>query len=245
MRVVTAAALLLSAAFTGGGQIRQPFVPIGVIDDRPGEQRTSFAELTKLRFTVVGRRDPTEVPYGIRVQVLPAPGTNSSVTPEKLADGIGVVTVRPDSTAVQVRQDAWILVGRGYRGVLFDSWTTLRQNADVLEAAASFADVITRNSALFAPLRLSSRTVGIDPATPDIFARFVESDEAMLLVAANPTDTVQRVTFKFAPDTPEAIWQNMESGSAVNFVAGPEGPIYDRTFTPHDVIVLMIRKQYK
>jgi hypothetical protein len=44
---------------------------------------------------------------------------------------------------------------------------------------------------------------------------------------------------------PEAIWQNMESGAAVNFVAGPEGPIYSRTFTPHDVVVLMIRKQYK
>ena len=67
----------------------------------------------------------------------------------------------------------------------------------------------------------------------------------MLLVAANLTDSVQRVTLKFASDTPEAIWQNMELGGAVNFVAGPEGPIYSRTFTPHDVVVLMIRKQYK
>lgn len=245
MRLVLVTALLIPAAVNLAGQWRQPLVPVGVIDDRPGDQRTGATELTKLRFTVVGRRDPAEVPYGIRVEMLTAPGLDPNLTPPKVADGIGFVTVRSDSTAAQVRQDAWILIGRGYRGVLFDSWTTLRQNEDVLAAAAAFADVVTRNSALFAPLRQSSRAVGIDAQTSDIFAGFVESDEAMLLVAANLTDSAQRVTLKFASDTPEAIWQNMELGGAVNFVAGPEGPIYSRTFTPHDVVVLMIRKQYK
>ncbi len=244
MRVVTAA-LLAVAAFNPGGQRSQPVVPIGVIDDRPGDQRTGLTELTKLRFTVVGRRDPAETSYGIRIDWLPTPGLNPNVTPPKMAEGIGLVTVGKDATAAQVRQEAWILVGRGYRGVLFDSWTTLRLNEEALAAAASFADVVTRNSALFAPLRQSSRAVSVDPPTSDIVARFVESDEAVLLVAANVTDSVQRVTLKFGPDTPEAIWQNMESGSAINFVAGPEGPIYGRTFSPHDVVVLMIRKQYR
>jgi hypothetical protein len=245
MRVVAAAALLIPAGATLSGQGRQPFVPVGVIDDRPGDQTSGLFELTKLRFTVVGRRDPAEVPYGIRLEILRAPGIDRTVTAPKVADGIGTVTVRKDSTPLQVRQDAWTLIGRGYRGVLFDSWTMLRQNAGVLEAAAAFADVVTRNAALFAPLRQSPRTVTIDAPTSDIFAQFVESDEAMLLVAANPTDSPQRVTLRFSPDMPEAIWQNMESGAAVNFVAGPEGPIYSRTFTPHDVVVLMIRKQYK
>jgi hypothetical protein len=37
----------------------------------------------------------------------------------------------------------------------------------------------------------------------------------------------------------------MLTGSAVNFVAGPKGPVYTRTFPPHDVLVLMIRKRWK
>jgi hypothetical protein len=46
----------------------------------------------------------------------------------------------------------------------------------------------------------------------------------------------------FAPDTQEAIWQNMETGSAVNFVAGPDGPTHTYWFRPRDALVLMIRK---
>ena len=46
----------------------------------------------------------------------------------------------------------------------------------------------------------------------------------------------------FAPDVQEAIWQNMESGAAVNFVAGPDGPRYTYNFGPRDALVLMIRK---
>jgi hypothetical protein len=44
---------------------------------------------------------------------------------------------------------------------------------------------------------------------------------------------------------PEAIWQNMESGTAVNFVASAKGPTYTRTFAPKDVLVLMIKKQWR
>ena len=249
MRVVAAAALLviIVAAAPPGGQPRQPFVPIGVIDDRPGVsgQRTGLSELTKLRFTVVARRDPTaDPPRHLRVDVLPGLGLPPDALSADVIGGLESVTVREDSTASQVRRDAWVLIGRGFRGVLFDGWTALRQNPDALAGAASFADVVTRNAALFAPLSASSRAVGVD-AAHDFFARFVESDQAMVLIAANLTDSVQQVTLKFAPDMPEAIWQNMESGAAVNFVAGPEGPIYSRTFTAHDVIVFMIRKQYK
>jgi hypothetical protein len=46
----------------------------------------------------------------------------------------------------------------------------------------------------------------------------------------------------FTRDTPEAVWQNLETGAAVNFVAGASGPVYTHTFAARDVLVLMIRK---
>jgi hypothetical protein len=49
----------------------------------------------------------------------------------------------------------------------------------------------------------------------------------------------------FTPDTPEAIWQNMENGAAVQFVQGPEGPTYRHTFPPRDVMVLVRGKRLR
>ena len=43
-------------------------------------------------------------------------------------------------------------------------------------------------------------------------ARFLESSNAILLIAINHAETPQKVTLTFTPDTPEAIWQNMETG---------------------------------
>ena len=85
----------------------------------------------------------------------------------------------------------------------------------------------------------------VDGATPEIDAQFLESPQALVLIVINRAAEERRVTLAFTADIPEAIWQNMENGAAVNFVAGPDGPIYARTFGPHDVLVLMIRKQYK
>ena len=61
----------------------------------------------------------------------------------------------------------------------------------------------------------------------------------------NHSNEPREVTLNFSPDMPEAIWQNMLTGAAVNFVAGPGGPVYTRTFPPKDVLVLMIRKRLK
>ncbi len=73
--------------------------------------------------------------------------------------------------------------------------------------------------------------------------RFLESSDVIMLIGLNHTDMAQRVTMTFDPDTQEAIWQNMETGSAVNFVAGPDGPTYTCSFRPKDTLVLMIRKR--
>jgi len=51
------------------------------------------------------------------------------------------------------------------------------------------------------------------------------------------------VTLSFGPSIPEAIWQNMETGSQVSFVQGPNGPTYTHTFAPRDAMVLVRGKR--
>ena len=87
--------------------------------------------------------------------------------------------------------------------------------------------------------------VGIDVTGQLVEARFLESADAMLLVAMNHGGTPHKVTFTFGPDVPEAIWQNMESGAAVNFVQGAEGPTYTRTLAARDVMVLVRGKRLR
>jgi Beta-galactosidase len=72
--------------------------------------------------------------------------------------------------------------------------------------------------------------------------RFIESADVLMLIGLNHAAEPQRVKMTFTLETPEAIWQNMETGSAVNFVAGSDGPVYTYSFRPRDVLVLMIRK---
>jgi hypothetical protein len=85
--------------------------------------------------------------------------------------------------------------------------------------------------------------VHIEGAPGLVEARFLESAGAIVLIALNHSDTAQKVTFSFAPSIPEAIWQNMETGSQVSFVQGPNGPTYTHTFGPRDAIVLVRGKR--
>ena len=87
--------------------------------------------------------------------------------------------------------------------------------------------------------------IRIDGAPGLVESRFLESSDAILLIAINHGETMQRVTFRFGPDIPEAIWQNMETGSAVNFVQGADGPTYAHTFAPRDVMVLVRGKRLR
>lgn len=87
--------------------------------------------------------------------------------------------------------------------------------------------------------------VRIDGTGGLVEARVLESADAMLLVAMNYGSTPRKVTFRFGPDVPEAIWQNMESGAAVNFVQGADGPTYTRTFAGRDVMVLVRGKRLR
>jgi hypothetical protein len=87
--------------------------------------------------------------------------------------------------------------------------------------------------------------VKISGASAGVEARFLESSDVLMLIGLNHSDTRQRVTMTFSPDTQEAIWQNMETGAAVNFIAGPDGPTYTYTFGAKDALVLMIRKNIR
>lgn len=242
------AALVVIAGSLSSQVVRGPFVPVGVLVDEASGRlpRDAMDELRRLRFNVVARRETGSIAAALRIDVIPTPGEKSDA-PLTLSrpGGLEVVPVAADVSGTRVRQDAWVAIGRGARGVLFDSWATLTGNPAALAASAAFADVVTRNAALFAPLMPSPRTVRVEPESPEVFARLVESPDAMVLVAANLSDAPRQITLAFSADIPEAIWQNMEAGGAVNFVAGPEGPIYTRAFPPRDVIVLMIRKQYR
>jgi hypothetical protein len=75
--------------------------------------------------------------------------------------------------------------------------------------------------------------------------RFLESARVLMLIALNHSSRPVRATMTFKPDTQEAIWQNMETGAGVSFIAGPDGPSYTYFFRPRDALVLMIRKDIK
>jgi beta-galactosidase len=90
-----------------------------------------------------------------------------------------------------------------------------------------------------------SPEIRIDGAPGRVEARFLESSDAIVLIAINHGDSAERVTFRFGPDIPEAIWQNMETGAAVNFVQGADGPSYVHTFGARDVMVLVRGKRLR
>ena len=107
----------------------------------------------------------------------------------------------------------------------------MRANAEWLQRLVASAGVVPE--------------IRIDGAAGLVEARFLESSAAMLLIAINHADTPQKVTFAFGPDVPEAIWQNMESGAAVNFVQSAAGPTYAHTFGPRDAMVLVRGKKLR
>ena len=137
--------------------------------------------------------------------------------------------------------------------------------ADFLHPDAVPAGEASRYSAVFAAApemlpRAFVEALGgrlrVDPASlqPDVRVdgggglvetRTLESADAILLIALNHGDAPQTVTFTFAPETPEAIWQNMETGASVSFVQRASGLTYRHAFAPRDAMVLMIRTRLR
>ena len=228
------------------------FVPVGVRydpDPDPAIRRTDLENMRRLRFTVIvpGRpgTGPTETLS--RIDRLLARSQDVSLTVQ--GSEVGIVRIDELTEADSVREAAWTRIAYGARAVIFEDWNTLQKNDTALGEATAFADTLARNPALYVPLRrvesTGDRAFTIDGGEGNVEAHWLESPDALLLIAVNHAAEPRDVTITFAPAIPEAIWQNMLTGSAVNFVAGPNGPVYKRTFAAHDVLVLMIRKRWK
>jgi len=110
------------------------------------------------------------------------------------------------------------------------------------------AGVVTRNQALFAPLRPRSggvlRVSAADPKSR-VEVRVLESADAIVIIGLNHEPAARKATIAFSPEMPEAIWQNLETGTAVSFIMTREGPLFEHVFGPRDAVVLMIRKRLR
>jgi hypothetical protein len=112
------------------------------------------------------------------------------------------------------------------------------QDPDQMRATGEFLQRLIASAGVAPEVR-------IDGAAGRVEARFLESSDAIVLIAINHGDSAERVTFRFGPDVPEAIWQNMETGASVNFVQGRDGPTYAHTFGARDVMVLVRGKRLR
>jgi hypothetical protein len=228
------------------------FVPVGVryaADADPGRRAIDHDTIRRARFNVVVAPDDATPQTTALARIDgPLPGEPPAILVIRSSD-LGRVPVVAMSSAENIKEAAWTLFAGGARGVIFDNWAGLLQNAAALAEASSFAETITRNMALYAPLRhveqTGARALALKGGQESVEAHWLESAEALLLVAVNHGAESRQVTFTFPPEVPEAVWQNMLSGGSVNFVAGPTGPYYEHTLAAHDVLVLMIRKRWK
>lgn len=215
----------------------------------PAQRQRDLEEMRRLRFTIIALPDDSGGP-GVdmaSIDRLLAGAPNARFRVESVA----TVAVQGKTSTGHVTLRAWMALAHGARRIVFDDWTRLQDNTDALTAAAEFADHMARNAALYAPLR--PRQVKED--TPDVVisgsdvmvhSHVLESDEALVLIVTNSdVDQPRDVTMNFSPVLPEAIWQNMLTGAAVNFVAGPNGPVHSLTLEPQGVLVLMIRKRFR
>ena len=227
------------------------FVPVGVAYAADADSARRSIDLDAIRrahFNVVATSDfAQQTATLMRTEPRFAGAPLESLVVRSTDIGRMVVEARtpPDN----VRETAWTLLAKGARGVVFEDWAALQQNTAALAEASAFAETITRNMALYAPLRrveqTGARAITITGGQDNVEARWLESSDALLLIAVNHGAEPLKVTLTFPRDVPEAVWQNMLSGGSVNFVAGPTGPFYEHVFPPHDVLVLMIRKRLK
>ena len=78
----------------------------------------------------------------------------------------------------------------GARGVIFDDWSSLQQNAAAFAEASAFAEAITRNMALYAPLRhvepTGARAFVLKGGQDSVEAHWLESADALLLDRRQP-----------------------------------------------------------
>ena len=245
-------ALALCSLWTPGMQVPPAaqelggFMPVGV-RYRPARnaatQRRDLEEMRRLHFTVVAvlrsDKQAAELHYIDRM-LAGAPYSRIDAATAGVASVIAAAD-GPETTA-----RAWSALARGARVILFGDWTVLQRNQAAKEAAAGFAEAVVRNATLYAPMRPRVKTgVTVSPQPGDVRAAMLESPDALLVIAINDASTPRKAVLTLASDVPEAIWQNMITGTTLSFVTTPEGSTYTRTFAPKEVVVLMINKRVR
>ena len=227
-------------------QPADPFFPIGVWCVGRVARR-DLQTIRALGFNSVWSRPDGQAD---RVELVTAAGLNVVVSADRLAE----LHVGAAATAADLRLWGWVALLGGARAIVYHAWHDLIDEAGAPtsrgKAAAGFAGVVTRNPALFVPLRPRALTepqaalsdVRISDTAGQVEAGFLESREALVLIAANHAAEPQRVTLTFAPGIKQEFWQNMESGEMVTFPMVKDSPSLTHDFKARDALVLMIRK---
>ena len=178
----------------------------------------------------------------VRTRIARVPGVQAITV---VRDGPDQGPIRVGSGGMgltQARLSFWEAISRRQFEISFAA-TAGGFTADLLSVGET-AGVVTRNEALFAPLQ--PRAAGVAGITgaggAPIEVRLLESPQALMIIAVNRAASPRTARIQFAQDIPEAIWQNLETGAAVNFVMGNTGPYLEHSFAAHDALVLMIRK---
>ena len=167
------------------------------------------------------------------------------VEPEGPAEGTRIDLLPGPSGFARSRLAFWTAVARGEKLVtLMDPAGGVGQD---LLAFAETAGVVTRNEALFAPLR--PRPHGVRQVSAgggaSVEVRLLESRDVIMIIGLNRAAAPRTVRITFEPDIPEAIWQNLETGATVNFVMTKEGPVLETPLGAHDALVLMTGRKLR
>jgi hypothetical protein len=167
-----------------------------------------------------------------------------------IIDGVPAETVRikvgsGTSAVIEARLSFWQAILGGARNVVLEApgrrWT------QELRALGETVGIVSRNQALFMPMRPRRggvKSIDGDGGAP-IDVKLMESPDALLIVGINHAPDPRKAVITFEPDIPEAMWQNMESGTSIDFVMSQGGPVFEHTFSPRDALVLMIRKRFR
>jgi hypothetical protein len=193
---------------------------------------------------------------GYNIVFVEDPASRDRLGAAAIAERIPIIDAVPDESAritvgsgAQGVSDArlvfWDAIAKGTRSIVFEA--PGRRFTQELRALGESAGIVTRNQALFMPMRPRSSGVrsieGEAGAAVDV--KLMESRDALMIIAISRAPAPRTVTITFSPGIPEAIWQNMESGTSIDFVMGKNGPVFEHTFAPRDALVLMIRKRFR
>jgi hypothetical protein len=224
----------------------EPFFPVGVWHSGAVSPR-DFQSIKAAGFNTVWM--PPDDREAVDAQAAAA-GLNTGVPLDRAGD----LQVDPSATGADLRVWGWTALLRGAHAIAFNAWRDLVDEAGVLtprgRAAGEFAGVISRNPALFAPLRPAIAQapgvafgVHVAEGGAEVEAGFLESRDVLVLIAVNHASAPQRATFAFAPGTKVEFWQNMETGEMVSFQPGRDSPAWTHAFAARDAVVVMIRKR--